>query len=161
MLQRIASNRLRGENPGHSLQTTELVHEAYLRLVDQDRADWQNRAHFFGVAATIMRRILVDHARKRATAKRGDGRRPLSLDEGLIFAPVRGQELIDLHEALEELEAMDPRTGRVIELSFFAGLSLEETAAVLGISARTVKRAWTYGCAWLQAELEKGGASAG
>ena len=160
-LRRIASRRLRGENPGHTLQTTDLVHEAYLKLVNQRQANWQNRAQFFGVAAEIMRRILVDHARARLSLKRGGGRRPLPLVEALVFSEERSEELLDLDEALQRLENEDRRASRVIELRFFAGLSVKEAAAVMNVSATTVRRDWKYGRAWLRAELAGGGKSAG
>ena len=160
-LRRIASRRLRGERPGHTLQTTDLVHEAYLRLVNQKQANWQNRAQFFGVAAEIMRRILVDHARARLSQKRGAGLRPLPLDEALVFSEERSEELLDLDEALQRLQIEDHRASRVVELRFFAGLSVKEAAAVMNVSATTVRRDWRYGRAWLQAELARGGRSAG
>ena len=158
-LRRIASRRLRGERPGYTLQTTDLVHEAYLRLVNQKQANWQNRAQFFGVAAEIMRRILVDHARARLSQKRGAGLRPL--DEALVFSEERSEELLDLDEALQRLQIEDHRASRVVELRFFAGLSVKEAAAVMNVSATTVRRDWRYGRAWLQAELGRGGKSAG
>ncbi len=160
-LRRIASRRLRGERPGHTLQTTDLVHEAYLKLVNQRQTSWQNRAQFFGVAAEIMRRILVDHARARLSQKRGLGVRPLPLDEALVFSVERSAELLDLDEALQRLAIKDRRAGRVVELRFFAGLSVKETAAVMKISPKTVRRDWDYGRAWLQAELGGDGKSAG
>ncbi len=160
-LRKIASRRLRKENPGHTLQTTDLVHEAYLKLVNQRQANWQNRAQFFGVAAEIMRRILVDHARARLSQKRGGGQRPLPLDEALVFSEERSEELLDLDEALQRLENEDRRASRVIELRFFAGLSVKEAAEVMNVSATTVRRDWKYGRAWLRAELAEGGKSAG
>lgn len=160
-LPRIASRRLRGERPGHTLQTTDLVHEAYLKLVNQRQTSWQNRAQFFGVAAEIMRRILVDHARARLSQKRGLGVRPLPLDEALVFSVERSAELLDLDEALQRLAIKDRRAGRVVELRFFAGLSVKETAAVMKISPKTVRCDWDYGRAWLQAELGGDGKSAG
>ena len=160
-LRRIASRRLRGERPGHTLQTTDLVHEAYLKSVNQRQTSWQNRAQFFGVAAEIMRRILVDHARARLSQKRGLGVRPLPLDEALVFSVERSAELLDLDEALQRLAIKDRRAGRVVELRFFAGLSVKETAAVMKISPKTVSRDWDYGRAWLQAELGGDGKSAG
>ena len=160
-LRKIASRRLRGERPGHTLQTTDLVHEAYLKLVNQRQASWQNRAQFYGVAAEIMRRILVDHARARLSQKRGAGVRPLQLDEALVFSVERSAELLDLDEALQRLEIEDPRASRVVELRFFAGLSVKESAAVMKISTTTVRRDWKYGRAWLQAELGEDAKSAG
>ena len=160
-LRKIASLRLRGESPGHTLQTTDLVHEAYLKLVNQREANWRNRAQFFGVAAEIMRRILVDHARTRLSQKRGGGQRPLPLVEALVFSEERSEELLDLDEALQRLENEDRRASRVIELRFFAGLSVKEAAAVMNVSATTVRRDWKYGRAWLRAELAGGVKSAG
>jgi RNA polymerase sigma factor (TIGR02999 family) len=160
-LRKIASRRLRGERPGHTLQTTDLVHEAYLKLVNQRQASWQNRAQFYGVAAEIMRRILVDHARARLSQKRGAGVRPLPLDEALVFSVERSAELLDLDEALQRLEIEDPRASRVVELRFFAGLSVKESAAVMKISTTTVRRDWKYGRAWLKAELGGDAKSAG
>ncbi|MCB1022666.1 MAG: sigma-70 family RNA polymerase sigma factor, partial [Acidobacteria bacterium] len=139
---------------GHTLQTTALVNEAYLKLVRQDDADWANRAHFFAVAAQIMRRILVDHARGRLAGKRGGGAIAVPLDEAFVFSPERCAEVVALDEALIRLEEQDERVGKVVELRFFAGLSVEETAEALKISTRTVKRDWQFGRAWLQSELE-------
>jgi RNA polymerase sigma factor (TIGR02999 family) len=153
-LRKIAARHMRRERDGHTLQTTALVHEAYLKLVNQREADWTNRAHFFAVAAQIMRRILVDHARTRLAEKRGGGVMALPLDEAIVFTPERSEQVVALDEALTRLEARDERVGRVVELRFFAGLSVEETAEALRISTRTVKRDWQFGRAWLQAELE-------
>ena len=156
-LKRIARRHMRRERPGHTLQTTALVNEAYLKLVHQRESDWTNRAHFFAVAAQIMRRILVDHARTKLAEKRGGGAAALPLDEALVFSPERSAQIVALDEALTRLEERDERVGRVVELRFFAGLSVEETAEALKISTRTVKRDWQFGRAWLQAELEARG----
>jgi RNA polymerase sigma factor (TIGR02999 family) len=142
-----------GERPGHTLQTTELVNEAYLRLVDWKNVRWQNRAHFFGVAAQMMRRILVDFARSRHYAKRGGEARQVSLAEAAIVSAERSEDFIALDDALESLAAIDARKGRIVELRFFGGLSVEETAEVLKISTRTVMRDWSLAQAWLYREL--------
>lgn len=155
----IASRHLARERPGHTLQSTALVHEAFLRLIGQRAVDWQNRAHFFAIAASQMRRILVDHARRGTAGKRGGAARPASLDDAFeIAAPTIGLEPIDalaLDGALQQLEAIDPTQGRVVELRYFGGLTIEETAAVLGISTGTVKRDWTTAKAWLFRALER------
>ncbi len=148
-LRLIAGRFLRHERPGHTLQSTALVHEAFLRLVDQTRTDWKSRAHFFGVAATIIRNLLVDHARARQTAKRGGPMPALSLDEAVAFPQSRDLELIAVDDALMSLSRFDPQQSRIVELRFFAGLSIEETAEVLGISASTVKRDWIMAKAWI------------
>lgn len=152
-LHMLAARYMRRERPGHTLQTTALVNEAYLKLVNLKSADWHDRAHFFAVAAQVMRRILVDHARKRIAGKRGGGFEVLALDEALVFSPERSQELVRLDEALQRLEAKDKRASRVVELRFFGGLSVEESAKVLGTSPRTVEREWTFARAWLRDEL--------
>lgn len=149
-LRLLASGYLRSERPDHTLQTTGLVHEAYLRLVDQRRTTWKNRSHFFGIAAQAMRRILVDHARRRRSVKR-DGGRPITLDE-----EARGrddQDILDVDEALGRLARLDERQARIVELRYFAGLTIEETAQALEISPATVKREWMSARAWLQREL--------
>ena len=155
-LRRIARRRLARERAGHTLQTTALVNEAYLRLVDQDRVRWQNRAHFFGVAARMMRRILVDHARARAASKRGSGVVAVPLEQARPPAPVSGVDVLGLDAALLRLSALDPRQGQVVELRFFGGLTVEEVAEVLGIAPITVKRDWRMARAWLFAELAGG-----
>jgi RNA polymerase sigma-70 factor (ECF subfamily) len=155
-LHRLAARYLSLENPGHTLQPTALVHEAYLRLVDQRRVDWRNRAQFVGLAAGMMRRILVDHARERLAQKRGGGAEPVSLS--LIEAP-SGQpdvELIALEEALGRLAAMDGRKARVVELKFYGGLTIEEIAEVVGISVATVEREWSFSRAWLYRAMTEG-----
>jgi RNA polymerase sigma factor (TIGR02999 family) len=148
-LRSLAANYLRRERPDHTLQPTALVHEAYLRMVDQTQVNWQNRAHFFGVAAQMMRRILVDHARAHNAGKRGADFQKLSLDENIDKAVERSDELIALDEALRELAEIDNQKARIIELRYFGGLSYEETAEVLGVSAVTVKRHWRMARAWL------------
>ena len=155
-LRRLARNYLRRENPGHTLQPTALVNEAYLRLIDQKQVQWQNRAHFFGIAAQLMRRILVDHARRHAYAKRGGGAMQVSFDEGMAVTEAKAAELLAVHEALEKLSAMDPRKGRIVELRFFGGLNLDETAEILEISSPTVQREWRAAKAWLHRMLTEG-----
>src|SRR5262245_25458302 len=142
-----------GEHPGHSLQATALVNEAYLRLVDAKDVDWRDRTHFFAVAARVMRRILVDHARARRAGKRGRDAERVTLDEALVVSPEPGEDLVALDDALEALEKFDERKGRMIELRFFGGLSVEETAAVLNVSPETVMRDWRLAKAWLQREM--------
>lgn len=158
-LRLIAGRFLRHERPSHTLQSTALVHEAFLRLVDQTRTDWQSRAHFFGVAATVIRDILVDHARARQTAKRGGPTPALSLDEAVAFPQDRDLELIAVDDALLSLSRFDPQQSRIVELRFFAGLSIEETAEVLRISASTVKRDWILAKAWIYHTLSNTGRS--
>ena len=153
-LRRLASSYLRRERPNHTLQATALVHEAFLKLVDQRAVRWQNRAHFFGIAAQAMRRILVDHARAHAAGKRGDGQRPVSLDDVVVVGEVPDVDVLALHEVLTRLETLDPQQGRVVELRYFGGLTMEETAEVLQISPATVGREWTLAKAWLYAELK-------
>ncbi len=152
-LRRVAAGYLRRERPGQTLQGTALVHEAYLRLVDQTRVKWQNRAHFLGVAAQIIRRILVDHVRAKHAAKRGAGVMTLSLDESIEVAGRRDVDLVSLDDALNELARFDPQQARIVELRYFTGLSIEETAEVIGISPATVKREWAVARAWLYREL--------
>ena len=147
-LHRIAHRYMSRESPGHTLQTTALVNEAYLRLVDQ-KVHWQNRSHFFGIAAELMRRILVDHARSHQYSKRGGGAQKISLNEAVLMARERSSDLVALDEALTNLAAFDPRKARVVELRFFGGLNVEETAEVLDVSTNTVKRDWTTARAWL------------
>jgi RNA polymerase sigma factor (TIGR02999 family) len=148
-LRHIARRHLRSEDPDSTLQSTAVVHEAYLRLVDQNRVQWQNRLHFFGVAAQLIRRILLDHARRRHAAKRGGGVTRLSLDEGLIAPRKMDLDLVALDEALNGLAELDPQQARIVELRFFAGLTLAETAEALGISTATVQRDWVTAKAWL------------
>ena len=152
-LRRLAGLYMRGERPGHTLQATALVHEAYLRLVGYEDVDWQNRAHFFGVAANLMRRILVDHARAKQAKKRGGGDQKVSLDQAVLVRPEAPEQFLALDEALERLAKRDPRQARIVELRYFGGLSEEETAEVLEISVRTVKRDWNVARAWLYQQL--------
>jgi RNA polymerase sigma factor (TIGR02999 family) len=151
-LQRIAERCLRGERAGHSLEATALVNEAYVRLVDARRVNWQNRAHFLAMAARMMRRVLVDAARARGTAKRGAGAVKVTLTDGARVLD-RDRDVVALDDALEALAAMDPRRGRVVELRFFGGLSVQETALVLDVSAETVMRDWKLARSWLRREL--------
>jgi RNA polymerase sigma factor (TIGR02999 family) len=154
-LHRIARHHLRREAEGHTLSTTELVHEAYLRLVDQDRVQWIDRAHFLAVAARAMRRILVDHARRRLAGKRGGALRPVSLDEvASLGTDDRAEILLTLDEALSRLAALDPRLEQVVECRFFGGLTEAEAAAALGVTDRTVRRDWVKAKGWLYRELE-------
>jgi RNA polymerase sigma factor (TIGR02999 family) len=155
-LRRVARRHLWHQRPDHTLQSAALVNEAYLRLVRQEPPQWQNRAHFFGVAAQMMRHILVDYARNRQAAKRGGGARPLTLDTQFALAPRPEIDLVALDDALTKLASMDPQQGRLVELRFFGGLSIEETATVMGISPATAKREWATARAWLQRALKKG-----
>ena len=155
-LHRLAHHYISRERPGYTLQTTALAHEAYLRLVDAKSVRWQNRAHFFAVAARAMRRILVDLARARHNLKRGGGAQPVSLDEALVAAPERGADLLALDEALGRLAALNPRQSQVVELRYFGGLTEEEVAEVLEVSPRTVRSDWSLARAWLYRELNSG-----
>jgi len=155
-LKRLAGSYLRRERPDHTLQSAALVNEAYLRLVDQNQTRWQNKAHFYGIAAQMMRRILADHARGHNAAKRGSGMPELELDENVALAQGRNIDLLGLEEALQKLEKLDPQQGRVVELRFFSGLSIEDTANVLAISPATVKRDWAAARAWLFREMGAG-----
>lgn len=155
-LRRIAHRHLGRERDGHTVGTTALVHEAYLRLVDQRRTEWVDRAHFFGVAAQAMRRVLVDYARRHRAAKRGGALAHVTLDDAVASAEERADALIALDEALGRLTEIAPRLGRVVELRFFGGLTEEEAGAVLGVDARTVRRDWTKARAWLHEELTSG-----
>ena len=141
------------ERPGHTLQATALVNEAYLRLIDVKRMQWQNRAHFFAMSSRLMRRILVDSARARRYQKRGGGARKVSLDEALVLSDEPGQDLVALDDALQALAAMDPRKSQVVEMRFFGGLTVEETAEALHVSADTVMRDWRLAKVWLLREL--------
>ncbi|HEV2963192.1 MAG TPA: sigma-70 family RNA polymerase sigma factor [Candidatus Angelobacter sp.] len=152
-LRRIAANYLRNERNAHSLQPTVLVHEAYLRLTQMQKIDWQGRSHFLAIAATLMRRILVDHARAQQSKKRGEGQDVISLEDAILPSPARSLEIVALDEALERLAELDERQSKIVELRFFAGMSEEEAGNVLGISARTVKREWRLAKAWLYQEL--------
>jgi RNA polymerase sigma factor (TIGR02999 family) len=155
-LRRLARSYMVRERPDHTLQTTALVNEAYLRLVDASAASFQDRAHFFGMCALLMRRILVDSARSRATFKRGGDWRPVQLEDALVVSPASEIDLVGLDDALKALEAVDPRKSRVVELRFFGGLSVEETAAVLKVSVETVMRDWKLAKRWLRRELGAG-----
>jgi RNA polymerase sigma-70 factor, ECF subfamily len=157
-LHRLAASFMRGERPDHTLQPTALVHETFLRLVEGAQVDWQGRAHFFAIAAQTMRRILVDHARNVNAGKRAGKREKLSLESALAYTDAQSEELVALDEALERLGKLDDRQYRIVELRFFAGLSIEEVAELLGVSSRTVKRDWTMARAWLHAELLEGSA---
>ncbi len=156
-LRRLAGHYLAGERRGYTLQATALVNEAYLRLVDSGARQWQNRAHFFGVAAQMMRRVLVDHARSRHYIKRGGGAQQVSFDEGAIVSPERAAEIVALDDALTALAEVDERKSRIVESRFFGGLSIEETAEALQVSPGTVMRDWTLAKAWLRREMSKGG----
>jgi RNA polymerase sigma factor (TIGR02999 family) len=155
-LRRLARQHMRRESAGHTLQTTALVNEAYLRLVDQRSAQWQNRAQFFGVAAQLMRRILVDHARGRHRMKRAGDVHKVSLDEAAMVSQEAATDLLALHEALERLEAINERMGRIVELRFFGGLSIEEAAEVLQVSPGTVMKDWTFAKAFLHEAISNG-----
>ena len=152
-LRRIANAHLRREGHAHSLQPTVLVHEAYLRLTDLKEIDWQSRSHFFAVSATIMRRILVDHARASRARKRGRGWDQVSLNDAILPSPARAPEILALDEALTRLEFLDKRQAKIVELRFFAGMSEQETGEALGVSPRTVRRDWRIARAWLFKEL--------
>lgn len=156
-LHRLAHSYMRKENPEHTLQTTALVNEAYLRLVDQNKTRWQNRAHFFGIAAQIMRRILINHARDRHRQKRGGDAIQVSLSHAEPVSETRAGELLALDEALERLESIDERKARVVEFRYFGGLSVDETAEVLNVSAITVARDWNMAKAWLAREIGHAG----
>jgi RNA polymerase sigma factor (TIGR02999 family) len=152
-LRQLAHRYMRRERSGHTIQTTALIHEAYLRLVDQTQVHWQHQAHFFGIAARLMRQILIEYARRRTRAKRGGGVGTLTLDETARVSQTRATELLALDEALERLAAIDPRKSRVVELRFFGGLSVEETAAALHVAPNTVLRDWRLAKAWLRREI--------
>ena len=152
-LHRQAMRAFSRERPGHTLQPTALVNEVYLRLADQHAMKWQNRAQFFGIAAQMMRRILVSHARARHAVKRGCGETRITLEEDLAAAPQRDVNLLALDEALQRLESIDAEKGRLVELRFFSGLSVEETAEVMGVSPRTIDRHWQTAKAWLNREI--------
>ena len=154
-LRRLAHRYMSRERPGHTLQTTALVNEAYVRLVNRKDVHWQNRAHFFAIAAELMRSILVDHARSHAYAKRGGGAQKIELDEAMIVSQERAAEVVALDDVLKELAKIDPQQSRIVELRFFGGLTIEETAEVLGLSPATIKREWSTAKAWLYHELAK------
>ena len=161
-LRRLAAGYMGRETPGHALQPTALVHEAYVRLIDQRRVQWRNRAHFFGVAANMMRRILVDDARRRRAEKRGGAAERVTLVGDEIAAPdQRDIDVLALHEALERLAAFDPQQERIVELRYFGGLTIEETAEVVSLSPATVVREWTIAKAWLRADMSGGASRSG
>jgi RNA polymerase sigma factor (TIGR02999 family) len=151
----LAARQLRRERPDHTLQPTALVNEAYLRLIDQTRVDWQGRTHFFAVGAQAIRRILVDHARQRKRQKRGGGAGRVVLDDDVALAPQRSEEILALDEAMQKLAELDPRQAQIVEMRFFGGMSVEEVAQVLGVSKRTVEGDWTMARAWLLRELSR------
>jgi len=153
-LRRLANSYMRREADYHTLQPTALVHEVFLKLIQQRSVDWKGRSHFFAIAAQMMRRILVDHARARLREKRGAGDRPIPLDDVFIFAPERSLELVKLDRSLERLAKLDDRQCKVVELRFFGGLTVEETAEALGVSPKTVKRDWSMAKAWLHGDLK-------
>jgi RNA polymerase sigma-70 factor (ECF subfamily) len=152
-LRRLAHRYMNRERPDHTLQTSALVNEAYIRLIDQKDVQWQNRAHFYGIAAQMMRRILVDYARKRGFAKRGGEARAVSLEEAMIVSDERAANVVALDDALKSLAELDPRKSQIVELRFFGGMSIEETAEVLAISSGTVTRDFTLAKAWLRREM--------
>ena len=154
-LRRLAGSYMRRERVDHTLQATALVHEAFLKLIEQRSVNWQGRAHFFGVAAQLMRRILIDHARGHVRQKRGGEQKKVSLDEAFVFSEKQADELLAVDDSLNLLAKLDPRQARVVELRFFGGLSVEEAAEVLGVSPKTVKRDWSIAKAWLYADLKE------
>ena len=154
-LHRMAHRHMKKERPGHTLQTSALLNEVFLRLVDQRNVTWKSRAHFFAIAAQVMRRILVDYARSRSSAKRAGNARQVSFNEELIVSEQRSADILELHDALNELATIDERKSKVVELKFFGGLSIEETAEVLGVSPGTVMRDWTLSKAWLRLAMAK------
>jgi RNA polymerase sigma factor (TIGR02999 family) len=154
-LRRLAGSYMRKERADHTLQATALVHEAYLKLVEQRSVNWQSRAHFFGVAAQLMRRILIDHARGHTRQKRGGDDQKVSLDEALIFSEQQADELLAVDDSLNQLAKIDPRQAKVVEMRFFGGLSIEEAAEALQVSPKTVKRDWSVAKAWLYADLKE------
>jgi RNA polymerase sigma factor (TIGR02999 family) len=154
-LRRMAHRYMARENPDHTLQTTALVNDAYLRLVDQRRTRWQNRAQFFGIAARLMRRVLVDHARSHTCEKRGGAAIHVPLDEGTALSPERAADVLALDEALNQLTTIDPRKGQIVELRYFGGFTVEETASLLDVSDVTVMRDWSLAKAWLRREIGK------
>lgn len=160
-LRQIAHRHMRNEREGHTLQTTALVNEAYLKLIDQSRVNWQHRSQFLGVAAGLMRRILVDHARAHHRAKRGGAAAHLPLEEELVFAPAKSATLMALDDAIEELATQFPRQAKIVELRYFGGLSVEETAAALRIHENTVIRDWAFAKAWLKRAMSQGDSGEG
>jgi len=160
-LRRIAHHYLRRERPGHTLQTTAVVNEAYLRLVDQADVDWQNRAQFLAIAARLIRQILVDYARTSHRSKRGGGKQLLPLNEGLVLSNSKSAALVALDDALNDLAGFAPRKAQIVELRYFGGMSVEETAEALGVHPNTVQRDWSLAKGWLRRELRPKGARAG
>ena len=154
-LRRLAHRYMSRERAGHTLQTTALVNEAFVRLVNRKNVHWQNRAHFFGIAAQLMRTILVDHARSHASAKRGGGANKLELDEAMVVSQQKASEVLALDDALKQLALIDPQQSRIVELRFFGGLTVEETAEVMHLSPATIKREWSTAKAWLYRELAR------
>ena len=154
-MRRLAGAYMRRERSDHTLQPTALVNEAYLKLVEQRSVDWQSRAHFFGIAAQVMRRILVDHARGHMRDKRGGGQKPVPIDEALVFAPEQSEEFLKLNEALDRLTKLDERQGKIVEMKFFGGLSAPEISEVLGISRATVDRDWATARVWLHRQMNR------
>ncbi len=154
-LRRQAARYLRRERPDHTLQPTALVHEAYLQLIDQSRVSWENRAHFFGAAARLMRRVLVDHARAHQAEKRGSGEEKLALDEAIAVPENKDLDILALNDALEELARLDEQQSRIVELRYFGGLSIEETATITGVSPATVKREWAMAKVWLHNQIKR------
>ena len=152
-LRKLAAAKMAQQTPGQTLQATALVHEAYLRLVGQREVEWQSRAHFFAIAAAMMRRVLLDYARKHHAAKRGGPARRITLDDNMLIAEHKLADILALDEALDKLAAIDPRQGRIVELKFFAGLDVEEIAGIVQISTPTVKREWRSAKAWLQRHM--------
>jgi RNA polymerase sigma-70 factor (ECF subfamily) len=152
-LHRLAAACMRRERPEHTLQPTALVNEAYIRLVGQRDVRWQNRSHFYGIAARVMRRVLLDYARKRQSGKRGGQQKKVEFDENMCGSDQQLEAALAVDECLQRLERLDPQQGRVVELRFFAGLNVEDTAQILGISTATVKREWQFAKAWLQREM--------
>jgi RNA polymerase sigma-70 factor (ECF subfamily) len=157
-LRRIAASRLRHERPNHTLQATALVHEAYMKLAVQRNAKWQNRAQFFGVASEVMRRILVDYARGQQRIRRGGKEQRVSIDDVLLVSQDRSTELLAVHESLSKLEQLDPRQGRIVELRYFGGLTIEEIAEVIGVATKTVTRELNVAKAWLYGDLKESNA---
>jgi RNA polymerase sigma-70 factor, ECF subfamily len=155
-LRRLASAHLRRERSNHTLQATALVNEAFLRLIEHHDCSWQNRNHFFSIASTMMRRVLVDYARRRSRQKRGGGETPVEFEEEMFLSEQRSTEILELDNALERLRGLEPRQMRVVELRYFGGLSIDQAADVLGVSPKTVKRDWNVAKAWLHRELKSG-----
>jgi RNA polymerase sigma factor (TIGR02999 family) len=154
-LRRLAHHYMRRERPGHTLQTTAIVNEAYINLINQRGVQWQNRAHFFGIASLVMRRILIGYARSRQSAKRGGGAHQVALEEAMLVPEERVAEMVALDDALNSLALLDERKSQIVEMRFFGGLSIEETAEMLAVSPSTVMRDWTLAKAWLRCEIDK------